>query len=295
MSLFNRALRPPPTASDEAIARSLAALRSEVRPDPLFQRRLRSDVVNRFVAAREGIGSSGRTGIGRGRMGQLGRACLYASCTLALSAASVLAASQEALRGEFLYPLKQRIEQLRIDVVPNHLHAELAGYALGERIEEMERLADAGQWDLAAEMAPGIEREFERLVALGQTADDAGVVRIERHMVVLEGLIANLPSNAREAVQTVVDETPRRSREATDPGPNPRNPGGAAPLSRDDSPPETSAVRDSTTPGPERTPAADPAPTMTPRPGASPGSNPRNRCPGRNPRIELVERSGNCR
>ncbi len=92
----------------------------------------------------------------------------------------------------------------------------------------MGRLADAGQWDLAAEMAPGIEREFERLVALGQTADGAGVVRIERHMVVLEGLIANLPSNAREAVQTVVDETPRRSREATDPGPNPRNPGGAA-------------------------------------------------------------------
>ncbi len=137
MSLFNRTLRPPPTASDEAIARYLAALRSEVRPDPLFQRRLRSDVVNRFVAAREGIGSSGRTGIGRGRMGQLGRACLYASCTFALSAASVLAASQEALPGEFLYPLKQRIEQVRIDVVPNHLHAELAGYALGERIEEM--------------------------------------------------------------------------------------------------------------------------------------------------------------
>ncbi len=131
MSLVNRTLRPPPTASDEAIARSLAALRSEVRPDPLFQRRLPSDVVNRFVAAREGIGSSGRTAIGRRRMGQLGRACLYASCTFALSAASVLAASQEALPGEFLYPLKQRIEQLRIDVVPNHLHAELAGYALG--------------------------------------------------------------------------------------------------------------------------------------------------------------------
>ena len=129
-------------------------------------------------------------------------------------------------------------------------------------------------------MAPGIEREFERLVALGQTADDAGVVRIERHMVMLEGLIANLPSNAGEAVQTVVDETPGRSREATDPGPNPRNPCGAAPLSRDDSSPETSAVRDSTTPGPERTPAADPAPTMTPRPGAPPGFQSAKPLPG---------------
>ncbi len=55
MSLFNRALRPPPIASDDAIERYLVALRSQVQPDPLFRRRLRSDVVNRFVAAREGM------------------------------------------------------------------------------------------------------------------------------------------------------------------------------------------------------------------------------------------------
>jgi hypothetical protein len=51
MSLFNRALRPPPIASDDAIERYLVTLRSQVQPDPLFRRRLRSDVVNRFVAA----------------------------------------------------------------------------------------------------------------------------------------------------------------------------------------------------------------------------------------------------
>ena len=79
-------------------------------------------------------------------MGQLGRACLYASCVFALSAASVLAASQEALPGEFLYPLKQRIEQVRIDLVTSHLHPELAAYALGEMIEEMGNLPMPAAW-----------------------------------------------------------------------------------------------------------------------------------------------------
>jgi len=33
MSLFNRALRPPPIASDDAIERYVVALRSQVQPD----------------------------------------------------------------------------------------------------------------------------------------------------------------------------------------------------------------------------------------------------------------------
>ena len=126
MSLFNRALRPRPTLSDEAVKRYLATLSAEVEPDPLFRRRLRSDAVNRFVAAREGIQHPVREGLGRRQMGRVGRACLYASFTLGVSAASVMAASQEALPGDALYPLKQRMEELRWEVVPAHLHGELA-------------------------------------------------------------------------------------------------------------------------------------------------------------------------
>ncbi|MDQ3691554.1 MAG: hypothetical protein M3406_16285, partial [Chloroflexota bacterium] len=213
MSLFNRALRPPLVMSDEAVERCLVALRSQVQPDPLFRRRLRSDVVNRFVAAREGIEVPAPASQVR-HMGQLGRACLYASCAFALSAASVLAASQEALPGELLYPLKQRIEQVRIDVLPSHLHPELTAYALGERIEEMGRLADAGRLDLAATMAPEIDREYERLSALGGSSDEADGARIERHLLVLEGLITKLPESARSAVEHAMSDTPR-TRQAT--------------------------------------------------------------------------------
>ena len=164
--------------------------------------------VNQFVAAREGIASPGRTGIARRQMGRVGRACLYASFTLGVSAASVMAASQEALPGDLLYPLKQHIEELRWSVVPVQLHEELAAYALGERIEEMARLAETGHLDLAIAMAPAVDREYDRLVALDQNHDAASAARIERHLLVLEGLLDKLPLTARAAVEAVIEKTP---------------------------------------------------------------------------------------
>ena len=89
MSLFNRALRPPPTLSDAAIERHLSALRSQIEPDPLFRRRLRSEVMNRFVAAREGTAQGTDASLRTSEMGRLGRACLYATFTLAAGATSV--------------------------------------------------------------------------------------------------------------------------------------------------------------------------------------------------------------
>ena len=55
MSLFKGSLRPPAVLSDEAIERHLTVLHAEVEIDPLFRRRLRGQVVNRYVAAREGF------------------------------------------------------------------------------------------------------------------------------------------------------------------------------------------------------------------------------------------------
>ncbi len=284
MSLFNRALRPPLVMSDEAVERCLVALRSQVQPDPLFRRRLRSDVVNRFVAAREGIEVPAPASQVR-HMGQLGRACLYASCAFALSAASVLAASQEALPGELLYPLKQRIEQVRIDVLPSHLHPELTAYALGERIEEMGRLADAGRLDLAATMAPEIDREYERLGMLGATAGDAGAARIERHMLVLDRLIATLPDSARAVVERAMSGTPPtrptptvhgRSKSQTQGAADPVRGGtGSSATHGTDPSPETSAAAASTA-KPERTPKPEPThrPEPTRRPVSSPAQGP---------------------
>ena len=273
MSLFSRALRPPPTMSDDAIERYLADLHAEIQPDPLFRRRLRSDAVNRFVAAREGLDSPVRVAVAARRMGRVGRACLYASFTLGVSAASVLAASQEALPGDALYGLKQRVEQLRIDILPDHLQGEMAAYALGERIEEMSRLAESGRLVLAIAMAPAIEHEFERLSAWDSAGDAGSAERIERHLLVLEGLLDKLPATARAAVESVINGTPGMQQGSDEVRTTPTSGANAAAGAAGADPGPDAAIGPDPTPRPDRTPR--PEPTATPEPTGGPDHTPK--------------------
>ena len=201
MSLFRDSLRPPAIFSDEAVERYLAAIRAELRPDPQFRRRLRGQVLNRYVAVREGIGD---TPTAARSMGRLGRAVLYATFTLAFSVTGVMAASQDALPGEFLYPLKRQVEDLRVQILPVHLHDDLATYALGERIQELDELAERGDWDRVIVLAGAIETEY--LALADALESDTG--ELDRHIVVLNGLLETLPASARTAVEDVLDGMP---------------------------------------------------------------------------------------
>ena len=204
MSLLDSVLRPRALPPDDPLDASLFGMWADLEPDALFVRRLRSEAVNRFVSVREGTAAPAIDAAVVPAMGRLGRACLFASVALASTAASVLAASQAALPGDPLYGLKLRIEQVRLDALPAHLHDELDAYALAERIDEMGRLTAAGRWDEAIALTPAIEEAYERVLERdGQGA--VAAARIERHLVVLHGLIARLPEGARAAVQGVVD------------------------------------------------------------------------------------------
>ncbi len=163
MSLFCRSLRPPTT--DDAVERYLVSLQSRIAPDPLFRRRLRSQAINRFVAAREQQRTDSARAMTR-QMGRIGRACLYASLALATSAAGALGASQEALPGDALYAVKLRIEQLRFQVTPAHLQGVLSANVLAERLEEMTRLLDAGRTADAMALQPAIAAHIEQLAAV---------------------------------------------------------------------------------------------------------------------------------
>lgn len=202
MSLFRGTIRPPAILSDEAVERYLTAIRAELAPDPLFRRRLRGEVMNRYVATREGMADAPAKGRS---MGRLGRAVLYASFTLALSATTVLAASQEALPGDLLYPLKRQVESLRMEVLPAHLHHDLAAYELAERIEELGRLTEEGDLARAASMAIVVAEDYEAFVA---EADAAGLVTDDRYLTVLIELLDRLPEPALDAVQAVIDRAP---------------------------------------------------------------------------------------
>jgi hypothetical protein len=195
MSLFHRSLRPPGSSSEAAVERYLRAIYASIEPDPQFRLRLRGATMNRFVAGREGHRSS--VVPMRREMGRIGRAVLYASFTLALSVTSVMAASQSAIPGDVLYPLKRQIEQIRYRAVPAHLHALLAASELSERLVEMGRLAELGRWEHMIAVAGEVRADYPELLAMDRGAS-AG---LESRLVVVAGLLEHLPEDARTAIE----------------------------------------------------------------------------------------------
>jgi hypothetical protein len=263
MSLFRGTIRPPAILSDEAVERYLTAIRAEIRPDPLFRRRLRGEVMNRYVAVREGIGATPA----RRSMGTLGRAVLYATFTLAVTSTSVLAASQEALPGDLLYPLKRHIETLRVQILPAHLHDDLAALSLAERIKELARLAERGEWSLVAIQAEEVEQEYDAFLLL---ADAAPPGSNDRYLTVLAGLVERLPDGARAAVEAVIER--RSGDDPTQPQGRPDGPApGATGGSGSAGGAGGQAGSPASSPGLDPTDATpEPKPTKSPRPEPTP-------------------------
>ena len=275
MSLFRGTIRPQAVLSDEAVERYLGAIRAELTPDPLFRRRLRGVVMNHYVAGREGM-----VAVPRNRsMGRLGRAALYASFTMALSATSVLAASQEALPGDPLYALKRQVEELRVQVLPSDLHDDLAAYALAERIDELAGLAERGDWAQVESLAITVEHEFAAFVA-GADADRSD--SNDKYLTVLNGLLARLPDPAREAVEAVIGRASVRDAASPERGtrgggtPATGDRGGSkgttpavgGPAGSEDDGVGTTEPRNTPEPKPTKSPRPDP----TPRPSREPSS-----------------------
>ena len=193
MSLLRGPARPPARLPDQVMRRYLAALGAEIDPDPLFRRRLRGRVVNGYVAAREGTAPGHRS---PHRMTRLGRAVLYASFAIGITATGTMAASQQAIPGDGLYPMKREIEALRVRLVPARLRDDLAVDALGERIHELHRLADAGRVNDLAAAAAAVEMAYRQIVA--RTSDPDA---LSGHLAVAASLIDHLPAGARAAVE----------------------------------------------------------------------------------------------
>lgn len=271
MSLFQRPIQPPAILSDEAVARYLRTVRAELTVDPLFRRRLRGQVVNRFVADREGRAPAST----RRRMGALGRAVLYTSFALSVSVTSAMAAAQGAVPGDALYPLKLQIESLRLQALPAQFHDDLAAHSLGERVHELGVLAERGDWARVSAQATAVEREYEHLVdtTRGDSASD-------NSLVVLTAMLDRLPERAQLAITDVLDgvddaaeeagvgERPGRG-EASEPGRNDGR-GGGAPTGPDPSPTPEPTPRPARSERPEPTPR----PTKSPRPSAEPVAPP---------------------
>jgi hypothetical protein len=190
----------PMTIDDPTLDRLQRGLR-RVEPDPLFRRRLRGEVLNRYVAVREGMLQAPR----RRQMGKLGRATLYASMGLVVSATAAGAASQRALPGDLLFPLKLQLEEIRMRVAPAHLQDDLAVMALEARLDEVEALAAGGNWSGVAHAAAGVVAAEKRVVAFGSALDSDDAEAISKHVAVLQSLLAQAPAAALPGLRTALE------------------------------------------------------------------------------------------
>jgi hypothetical protein len=185
-----------------------------IQPDPMFRRRLRSVVVNRYVATREGLVSTPARPAMCRQMGALGRGVLYASLLAAVSVTAAGAASASSLPGDALYGVKLELEQIRMRVAPPNLRDDLAAMALDERLDEVERLAAAGRWDLVDDAAELAARAEATLAALAPDGAGGGLHRAgglvgdsspTRHAQRLAELMAIAPASARDGLQVALD------------------------------------------------------------------------------------------
>ena len=290
MSLFTNPIRPAPIASDAAVRRYIDAIRRQIEPDPLFRRRLRGEVVNRFFAQKQGVAMAGVRR--HSRMGALGRACLYASFALGVSVTGVMAASDAAIPGDVLYGLKRGIETMRLDVLPEQYRDELATYALSERIGELSQLVEAGEVARASAFADAVHDAYDLAVA---ESEDPGALAqgIERQVARLQDVMSGLSALARAEIESAMVGAPGLTLDAwapggsgagagpassSDPGPGsgpgPGSSQGQSPGSANGTPPEVDPSPDAT-PEPDRTPMPNPTPKpdRTPRPEPTPSDD----------------------
>jgi hypothetical protein len=272
MSSLRPGIDRSPLGPGEVLGRHLTGIRADLDPDPLFRRRLRGGVVNRFVAVHEGLE---RPATRRSDMGQLGRACLYASVALAVSVGGVMATARAAVPGDLLYPVKLEIEALRMRALPTEFHDDLILYALSERLHEMGRLADAADWDAVAALAPQIEAGYHQLAAIGmeEVLSDQG---LQHRVEVLEMLRDRVPAPAQPAIDGRRGPAPEGDwrtsqgeaggQGASEPGaPNKPNQAGmpAGPSEPAESPEAQGSAKATATPRPTPTgrPVSEPRPT----------------------------------
>jgi len=288
MSLFTNPIRPAPIASDAAVRRYIDAIRRQIEPDPLFRRRLRGEVVNRFVAQKQGVALAGVRR--HSRMGALGRACLYASFALGVSVTGVMAASDAAIPGDLLYGLKRGIETMRLDVLPEQYRDELATYALSERIGELSQLVEAGEVARASAFADAVHDAYDLAVA---ESEDPGALAqgIERQVARLQDVMSGLSALARAEIESAMVGAPGLTLDAWAPGGSESGAGrasssgqgtgsgdgratGPGSASASGGPAEVDPSPDAT-PEPERTPKPTPTPKpdRTPRPEPTPSDD----------------------
>lgn len=141
---------------------------------------------------------------------------MAATIAFALLLSGVGYASTDSMPDDFLYPVKQLIEKIRLATTPgNEAQVELLLQLAEERLKEADTMAEEGKTEEAREalndlmkdmhdaykaagMVPGHDRE----ILLAKFA-----VISQRHMLVLEGVLARAPESAKPAIEKAIENS----------------------------------------------------------------------------------------
>jgi hypothetical protein len=264
---------------DPIIAGRIERHMKRIKPDPLFQRRLRGQVVNRYVATREGMLAATRpVRLPRRGLSLLGRGMLYASLVTAVSASAVGAAAQESLPGDLLYGVKLELETIRMELAPADMRDDLAALALDERLDEVEALAAAGRWGQVEAAVAAVERARATLARLSDPSHGAIATAgdsMDDHVDRLAELITMAPDGQKRGLLRALaasggspsDIHTNRDQETGDRGQRKGQQGGV-PVAPTPSPVATPTP---TTPTASPSPVRTPSPTATPAPSDQQG------------------------
>lgn len=272
---------------DPIIAARIERHLKRITPDPLFQRRLRGQVVNRYVATREGMVAATRpVRLPRRGLSMLGRGMLYASLLTAVTATAVGAAAQESLPGDLLYGVKLELESIRMELAPADMRDDLAAMALDERLDEVEALAAAGRWGQVDAAVAAVERARATLVELASTEGDSSLAgaAMEEHVDRLAELITTAPDAEKRGLMRALaasggsssDIHSNRDHETGNRGKHKGNQGGVPVAPTSSVAPTAVPATPTATPEPSAatpTPSPTPAPEPTDDPGSGGGSN----------------------
>lgn len=258
-----RRRREPLLRVDDPVARMVARTTGRLRPKAGYRRRLRGHVMNQYVAAREGLAPAASR---RREMGRIGRSVLFASFALAVSVTAVGAASQSSLPGDALYPVKRQIEEIRMEIAPAWARPTLVAMALDERLSEVERLADRGDWSRAAAAAAEVDVAEAALVAVGGTIPAQQQQALVHHSEVLAAILAAAPDAAKPGLSNALAASDKAAAATARGGTGAHGTAGA--------PGQAGKDTASATPKPTKSPQPTPTPRESSKPSNAPPGQP---------------------
>ncbi|HEY58726.1 MAG TPA: hypothetical protein G4O04_09380 [Anaerolineae bacterium] len=187
----------------------------EVQPRPAFRRQARRRLLRRirppwFVTFWRDLRLYGRSSTlkTQRRFAMTWIVVLVAMVTALLGGGGAVYASESALPGEALYPVKMAVEEVQLALAGPEQDVNLLAQFTQRRLEEVQALAAQGRHDeipvVMARYQEQVQAMIQEMAQMGQPDPEVvgqSQAMLAQHLQVLQGLAEQVPSEARPALE----------------------------------------------------------------------------------------------